>query len=296
METATLISSKSTYYYSESVALDVLDVTIVIPVKNEERNLATCIEAIGKNFVAEIVVVDSGSTDNTRKIALDAGIPVVDFKWNGEFPKKRNWLLRNYTLHTKWVMFLDADEILTDEFKTELRKKLTKEDKAGYWLNYSVYFLGKKLKGGYPMRKLALFQVGLGEYEYIEEQRWSDLDMEVHEHPIIKGEIGVIHSKIDHRDYNGISRYAKKHNEYASWEAARFLKAINNTEIAAKWTWKQRIKYRLLQSPLVGPVYFFGSYFFMGGFRDGARGLAFALLKLAYFTQIYCRIKEKTQA
>jgi hypothetical protein len=42
----------------------------------------------------------------------------------------------------------------------------------------------------------------------------------------------------------------------------------------------------------VGPVFFFGSFFMLGGFRDGARGLIFAILKMSYFTQVYCKIKE----
>jgi hypothetical protein len=47
-----------------------------------------------------------------------------------------------------------------------------------------------------------------------------------------------------------------------------------------------------MRSPLIGPAYFFGSYFLLGGFKDGSRGFAFAILKMAYFTQIYCKIKE----
>jgi glycosyltransferase involved in cell wall biosynthesis len=119
--TTTTLNSRA-YFFNESLRQDLLDVTIAIPVKNEEKNLADCIDAIGDDFAAQIVVIDSGSTDGTRKIAIDAGIPLVDFKWNGQFPKKRNWFLRNYPLQTKWVLFLDADEIITEAFKSELRK------------------------------------------------------------------------------------------------------------------------------------------------------------------------------
>src|SRR5690348_8432789 len=146
-----------------------LDLTIVIPVKNEERNLAGCLEAIGNSFARRIVLIDSGSTDRTREIASTFGIEILDFKWNGNYPKKRNWFLQNHTPSTKWVMFLDADEYLTEIFKKELTARLPESQKAGYWLRYSIYFLGKKLKGGYPLKKLALFQVGSGYYEKIEE-------------------------------------------------------------------------------------------------------------------------------
>lgn len=269
-----------------------LDLTIAIPVKNEERNLPGCLEAIGRSFVRQIDIIDSGSTDNTRAVAEAFGASVIDFKWDGKFPKKRNWYLRNYTPSTKWVLFLDADEYLTPEFKEELTRALESDVYEGYWLNYTIYFLGKKLKGGYPLNKLALFKVGAGEYERIEEDQWSHMDMEIHEHPVLQGPVGKIKSKIDHQDFRGITHYVAKHNEYSSWEAGRYLKLGSDAAATANWTWKQKIKYRLMRSPLIGPVFFLGSFFAMGGFKDGARGFAFAILKMAYFTQVYCKIRE----
>lgn len=269
-----------------------LDLTIAIPVLNEERNLPGCLAAIGKGLASKIVLLDSGSTDSTCSIAEKFGAQVVDFKWDGKFPKKRNWFLRNYQLTTKWILFIDADEYLTENFKKEMRECLDRDDKVGYWLSYTVYFLGEQLKGGYPLRKLALFRVGAGEYERIDEDQWSKLDMEVHEHPILQGETGVIKSKIDHQDFRGVSHYVIKHNEYASWEAGRFIKMADDHNIISKWTWKQRLKYRLMKSVLIGPAYFCGSFFLLGGFRDGARGWAFAVLKMSYFTQVYCKIRE----
>ena len=271
-----------------------LDLTIAIPVKNEEENLPGCLRAIGSDLAKKVVVIDSHSTDRTRELAWEFGAEVVDFVWDGKFPKKRNWYLRNHKPSTKWILFLDADEYLTDAFKTELRAALEQDDKAGYWLSYTVYFLGKQLKGGYPLRKLALFRVGAGEYEWVDEDEWCRLDMEVHEHPVINGEVGLIRSKIDHQDFRGVSNFVIKHNEYASWEAARFQKAATNPDIFANLTWKQRLKYRLMKnSILLGPVFFCGSYFLLGGFRDGARGFAHAILRMSYYIQVYCKIKEK---
>jgi glycosyltransferase involved in cell wall biosynthesis len=274
--------------------LSKLDLTIAIPVKNEEKNLPDCLKAIGHDLAQHIVLLDSGSTDKTKEIAKNNGVEVVDFVWDGKFPKKRNWFLRNHSPKTKWVLFLDADEYLTEDFKKELREKLSRNDKIGYWLNYTIYFMGKKLKGGYPLKKLALFQVGAGEYERIDEDMWSKLDMEVHEHPILTGAIGVISSKIDHRDFRGVSHYMTKHNEYASWEAFRFIKTVENNNGNAL-TWKQKIKYKLMRSSFIGPIYFFGSFFFYGGWKDGATGFAFAILKMSYFTQIYCKIVELSE-
>ncbi len=268
----------------------ILDLTIAIPVRNEEKNLPGCLNSIGKEFAKRIVIIDSGSTDNTIEIAKSFGAEVVSFVWNGKFPKKRNWFLRNHSPDTKWILFLDADEYLTENFKNELVEKLNRENNIGYWLKYTIYFMGEKLRGGYPLKKLALFRVGYGEYEQIDEDNWSKLDMEIHEHPVLKGEIGVIKHKIDHLDFRDVTHYITKHNEYASWEAKRFLSASINK---VNWTWKQRLKYRLMSSVWISPAFFFGSFFLLGGFRDGARGLAFAILKMSYFNQIYCKVREQ---
>ena len=96
------------------------NLTIAIPVLNEENNIAMCLQAIGCDFAESVVVIDSGSVDNTCAIARRFGANVVDFKWDGRFPKKRNWFLRHHTPTTEWVMFLDADEILNPSVKQEI--------------------------------------------------------------------------------------------------------------------------------------------------------------------------------
>lgn len=271
-----------------------LDLTIVIPAKNEAKNLPGCLDAIGSDFAAQVVLVDSSSTDGTREIAENHGVTCIDFQWNGRFPKKRNWYLRNYKPTTQWVLFLDADEYLTPAFKQAITKALAHPEHVGYWLNYSIYFMGRRLRGGYPLKKLALFRLGAGEYEYIDEQQWSHLDMEIHEHPILDGPVGFIKEKIDHRDFRGVSHYVAKHHEYASWEAARYIKMMEAGE-QKNLTAKQQMKYKLMRTPLIGPAFFLGSFFLMGGFRDGSKGFVFAILKMAYFTEIYCKIREQTQ-
>lgn len=238
------------------------------------------------------MVIDSGSVDQSRQIAEAFGADFIPFKWDGKFPKKRNWYLRNHTPKTQWVLFLDADEYLTEDFKQVLRKELPKSEKAGYWLNYTIHFMGKKLRAGYPLDKLALFKTGAGEYERIEENQWSQLDMEIHEHPFINGALGRIKSPINHLDDRGIAHYRAKHQQYARWEAARYLQAKNNYSLRSLWTWKQRIKYALIQTPLLAPLYFMGAFIMMGGFLDGQRGFKFALLKATYFREIRRQIKK----
>ena len=97
-----------------------LDLTIAIPVRNEERNLAVCLQAIGQGFARQVVVIDSASTDGTPAVARAHGAELIAFDWDGRFPKKRNWYLQHHAPTTRWVLFLDADEILTPEVKREI--------------------------------------------------------------------------------------------------------------------------------------------------------------------------------
>lgn len=272
-----------------------LDLTIAIPVRNEERNLSVCLGAIGTDFASQVVVIDSDSTDATANVALAHGAELINFHWNGHFPKKRNWFLRHHPPRSTWVLFLDADEILTPSVKREISAVLPGSNHQGYLLSYINYFLGYRLRGGYPLRKLALFRVAEVEYERIEENKWSECDMEVHEHPIMNGSIGLIHSRIDHRDLRGIDSYMTKHNHYAAWEAQRLFSHRNDPNTVVNWRAHQRLKYSLISSPWGGLFFFFGSYFVMGGWRDGSIGFAFCLLKAGYFVQIACRLRELDQ-
>jgi glycosyltransferase involved in cell wall biosynthesis len=291
-----------------------LDVTVIIPVKNEAGNLPECLSRLEQ--FGQIVVVDSGSTDGTVKLAEDAGAAVLRFDWNGRFPKKRNWVLRHYDFKTEWVLFLDADEWLTARFVDELREALADTTKVGYWLNYERWFLGQQLTHGDEFQKLALFRVGSGEYERIEEDHWSALDMEIHEHPVLGGAVGEIQAPIEHNEYRGLRHYIAKHNEYSSWEAARYLRlsggepaspklrqrggTVEGTKVeGGEWdnlTDRQKRKYRHLAKWWAAPVYFLRGYVGKRGFLDGAAGFHFALLKAVYFYQIRLKIKEAEKA
>lgn len=269
------------------------NLTIAIPTYNEEKHIRECIDAIGKDFADKIFVIDSFSTDQTTSIAERLGARIIQFKWNGRYPKKRNWFLANYAHEIDWILFLDADEILSKSFKSEIKQTLLKTKNKGFYINYSIYFLGKKLRGGVKMKKLALFKANCGNYERIEENSWSNLDMEVHEHPIINGKIGSIISEINHKDYNGITRYIDKHNQYSSWETYRYLKIKKEDISLNKFNNRQKLKYLILESPLSGLIYFFIQYILFGGWKDGLVGLYFALLKSSYFIQISCKIYEQ---
>jgi glycosyltransferase involved in cell wall biosynthesis len=268
-----------------------IPVTVVIPVKNEELNLGRCLGALSR--FTEVMVVDSGSTDRTQEIARRAGASLVDFKWNGRYPKKRNWVLLNEKLANNWVLFLDADEEVDGRFCDEVAAAIASGRHNGYWLNYTNYFLGRRLRHGVPQRKLALFRVGAGLYERIEEESWSDLDMEIHEHPVVKGSVGEIRAPIEHNDFHGLDKFLDRHRDYARWEARRFLLLSRRSATdSPALTSRQRIKYRHLTGWWYPWCYFLYAYIMRLGFLDGAGGFQYAFYKAWYFLTIHLMIRE----
>lgn len=268
-----------------------IPISVVVPVKNEEANLSRCLERLHR--FDEVIVVDSHSTDRTPQIAEEHGARLLDFKWDGRYPKKRNWLLLNHKLACDWVLFLDADEFVDDAFCDAAENAVRTGAHDGYWLRYTNWFLGQQLWHGVSQRKLALFRVGHGLYERIDEEGWCRLDMEIHEHPIIEGTIGEISVCIDHNDDRGIAKFIDRHRDYALWEALRMsLLEAGEPEALARLTDRQRFKYRHLANWWYPWFYFLYTYVARGGFLDGAAGFNYAFYKAWYFNTIRLLVSE----
>ena len=274
------------------MSVGLIPVTVVIPVRNEADNIVLCLEQL-RSFQA-VVVIDSASTDQTAELAQSHGAKIIQFEWDGQYPKKRNWFLLNHQIETDWILFLDADELIGEQFQAELVKAIADPAMAGYWIRYTNYFLGKQLGHGLPQRKLALFRFGQGLFERIDERRWSKLDMEVHEHPIIAGQVGEMRAQIDHNDDRGIRKFIERHVDYAQWEAERFRlmqiapRALNTPAL----TQRQRVKYKFIRAWWYPGTYFVYTYVVRLGFLDGWAGLVYAVMKFWYFTLIQAFIAD----
>ena len=271
---------------------DQLPVTVVVPTLNEERMLGECLSRLTR--FAKVVVVDSGSKDRTVEIARDHGAEVLAFEWNGRFPKKRNWTLAKHAFHTPWVFFLDADEMVTEAFCDELAATLPTTPHVGFWVSYTNWFLGQRLRHGGANRKLALFRVNAGEYERIDDKRWSSLDMEVHEHPVLTGSTGSLRAVLEHKDDRGYAHWLAKHNDYSTWEAHRLdaLRGAMGEEGRPKLTWRQKAKYSCVGQFWFPWAQFVYGYVFKAGFLDGYPGFVYACSKAVYFWHIGVKVRE----
>src|SRR5438874_2948956 len=148
-----------------SVANSRVPVSVIIPIKNEAANLPRCLECV--KWADEIFVVDSQSTDGSIEIAQERGAKVVQFKFNGTWPKKKNWALEHLPFRNEWVFILDADEVLPPGAEVEFGKAIGEAgDVVGYWINRRFNFMGRWLRHGYyPNWNLRLFRHACGRYE-----------------------------------------------------------------------------------------------------------------------------------
>ena len=260
-------------------------VSLLIPCKNEENNIARCIQSV--QWVDEIFVVDSQSTDKTIEIAESLGAEVVQFKYKGGWPKKKNWALENLPFTNEWVLILDADECLPPNAQNEIRGIVSNrhEKHSGYWINRRYFFLGKPLKHAYfPNWNLRLFKHKLGRYEKITDLSTNSGDHEIHEHVVVKGTTGRLRSVMDHHAFPTIDSFVEKHNRYSNWEAVVESSSTDDDSALQHDSvkGKRRLRRIFRKLPFRPTLRFLYVYFWQKGILDGWRGYVFARLHAQY--------------
>jgi glycosyltransferase involved in cell wall biosynthesis len=261
-------------------------VSVLIPIKNEAENLPRCLECV--RWADEILVVDSHSTDGSVEIAESYGAKVIQFDFNGSWPKKKNWALENLKFNNDWVLILDADEVLPPEAQAEISDATTNSDGlAGYWINRRFFFLGRWLRHSYyPNWNLRLFRHSLGRYERLTTAETQSGDNEVHEHVIVQGPTGRLRCEMDHYAFPSVEVFIEKHNRYSNWEArvaADKLAHGSSADLSSAQVERRRqlkmLSQRLPFRPLLRFLYI---YIWQKGFLDGRDGYYFARLHATY--------------
>ena len=161
--------------------------TVVIATKNEAPNLVAALESVA--WADQILVVDSASTDGTVSIAeaFDAA-EVLQFEYDGGWPKKRNWALREGSVRNDWVLVLDADERVSPALRAEIEAAIKQDRYVGFNVRWRFMFLGRWMKHcwshGWMLR---LFKRGEAEYEDLGMAGEGSWDAEVHENIVSLG-------------------------------------------------------------------------------------------------------------
>jgi len=226
-----------------------MKLSCVVITLNEEANLDRCLASLG-DVIDEIVIVDSGSTDGTRRIAADFGARWFHQDWLG-YVGQRNLALSHATC--EWVLVLDADEELSPQLREEIRETLNgpiPQEVAGFSMPRCVLYEGRWIRHGdwYPDRLARLFQRRAARY----------VGAKVHERLEVEGVVAPLSHDIHHYSFRDEADHVERCRRYARLWAESRWEAGRRCGPFAPWT---HCAFRWLRS-----------YLFRGGFLDGRQG------------------------
>lgn len=244
-----------------------LPLSVIIITKNEEKNIAACLAGVA-SFAAEIIVVDSKSTDNTVAIARKYTKKIICATFKN-YKEKRHCGLHHAT--QDWILFLDADERISEQGEAEIRRVILSKDSAdGYCIPFKHFFLGKWLRygGWYPsyLPRLA-------------KRSMCTVTNPIHELLAIKGKKSYLKNPILHLGDQSLFERISKSNKYTSFQAKQGAFPL----------------FFLVHLCFLPLGRFIKGYIFKQGFRDGILGfIRFVLYSFTLFI-VYAKKFELKQ-
>lgn len=265
-----------------------MNVSILILTYNEAINLPDCLASV--SFSDDVVVLDSGSSDDTELLAEAQGATVIQRPFDN-YAAQRNFGLAHDFKHN-WIFMLDADERIPDNFIEEIRRvtELNENPVTLYRMRRKDMFMGRWLKrsSGYPTWFGRLFRKGAVRVE-----------REINEEYYTDGEIGLLEGHLIHYPFNkGITYWFERHNRYSSMEAKKLL---SERMVSVVWSdflskdpmFKRKafkaVAYRMPFRPLLTFCFL---YFVKLGFLDGKAGFHFSLMRSVYEYMISLKMRE----
>lgn len=260
-------------------------VSVIILTYNESLHLGRALDSV-RGFAKEVFVVDSGSQDDTARIATERGAIVLTNPFVNQ-AKQFQWALANAPIQCDWVLRLDADEIIESDLANEIVEKLPQlpPDVTGVNLKRKHIFMDRWVRHGgrYPLLMLRLFRRGKGRIE----DRWMD------EHiTVTDGRTVTFDGGFSDWNLNDLSYFTEKHNKYATREAIETLNQRLNlfprdedlNAHRASWQasakrWAKEKVYNRLPFTVSATLYFLWRYIFQLGFLDGRSGLVYHFLQ-----------------
>jgi len=226
----------------------------VIIAKNEAQTISRAIQSV--LFCDEVLVIDNASEDRTARISKKYGARVVHSDIRSDFSELRD-LGMKHAMH-EWVLFLDADEVISDTLRVEIKHELEAPTFHSYYLRRRDHFLGKALTHGevatvYERGIIRLLKKGSG--------LWNGM---IHELFYTEKPVGALNGFIDHYPHQRISEFVSTVNKYSSVRAAELLKEGKSTSVL-----------QLLTLPSVKFIY---TYLIKSGYRDGMPGFIYSFM------------------
>jgi (heptosyl)LPS beta-1,4-glucosyltransferase len=258
-----MIFNESTNTMSKS-----LPISVCMLILNEEDRLKKTLPKLSQ--FAEIIVFDSGSTDDSVRLCKDANALVFQTQWEG-FGKTRKKLFE--AAKQPWILWLDADEIITDKLSKELEELFkNKPSFDAYRINRMVFFLGRWIKHGdwFPDWNTRLFKNDV----------WDMDDSEVHERLKISGSIARLNGRLEHHSFRDWDDYKKRCERYSQlWAKQKKLEGKTASHF----------------DPLSHAIWsFLRSYFIKRGFFDGAAGFKIAMGNASAVHRKYALLRADT--
>lgn len=274
-----------------------VDLTVIILTKNEEKNLRKCIESF-RGIVKRFVIVDSFSDDGTEKLCkqlnrelqqIGSSLDFYQHQWKS-YADQLNWGLENTGINTTWTMRMDADEEIMEDLAKEIDEKLPhiSEPINGIVLRRRVYFMGRWIKHGgrYPELLLRIFRTGKAKCE----MKMMD------EHMILsEGHTVEFYNDLIDNNQKDLEWWTNKHNWYSNREVLdhqltlekQMEESLEEDGISSKQAKRKRkIKnngYYQLPKFWRAHLYFIYRYYIKLGFLDGPEGKIFHFLQAYWY-------------
>ena len=235
-------------------------------VKNEAKNLPDCLRSIA--FARQIVVVDSGSGDETLRIASDFGCEIFSEVWRGFGPQKQFAVEQ---CREAWILVLDADERLPSETARVIRQIIDSQGNVnGYSFPRKNFFQGRWIRhaGWWPDRVVRLFRRGQGRVT----------EAAVHEAIVVDGRVEILEAPIEHWTEGDFGRIIRKIDRYSTLGAQQAFAEGGRCSIGS--------------ACLRAGFTFFQDYLLRGGLLDGREGLTLAVTDAVNKFFKYAKLSE----
>ncbi|MCC8408154.1 glycosyltransferase family 2 protein [Mucilaginibacter sp. UR6-1] len=265
-------------------------ISVIILTKNEEADLPICLRSL--QWTDDVQVLDSFSTDRTVEVARRHGATVTKNAFES-FGKQRNFALQNISLKYNWILFLDADEVATPEFRDAvLKATINAEDAvAGFYCCWKMMLEGRWLKrcDNYPKWQLRLLRKGRVTY--------TDFGHGQKEDHVLGKALYLKEPYLHYGFSKGWSHWIERHNRYSTLEAVARLNhrpPFKNIFSKHGSTRNPALKSWLSRVPGWPMLRFIQTYFFSLGFTEGIQGLTYCINISYYEYMIIIKMREIT--